>query len=69
MYQDFEFNKSILFLTVRALAAFGGGSKGCHEANKREAQLKRYKRDLENEQKINNNNGITNENNRKLNKT
>ena len=43
MCQDFECNKSILFLTIRALAAFGGGSKGCYEANKREAQKRGIK--------------------------
>ena len=37
MCRYFEFNKSILFLTVRALAPFGGGLKGCNEANKLEA--------------------------------
>ena len=68
MCQDFECNKSILFLTIRALAAFGGGSKGCNEANKREAQ-KRGIKEIQKTNKKNNNNGITNENNRKLNKT
>ena len=63
MCQDFE-----LFLTVRALAAFGGGLKGCNEANKLEAQ-KRGIKEIQKTNKKNNNNGITNENNRKLNKT
>ena len=43
MCQDFECNKSILFLTIRALAAFGGGSKGCNEGNKREGSKRGIK--------------------------
>ena len=38
MCQDFE-----LFLTVRALATFGGGLKDCNEANKLEAQKRGIK--------------------------